>query len=74
MACLEQLPFQDGRPLSPIEKEEAAMSVLSTTDPMSVNNCADRHMYMATIDEVKGQYDNELPGDISTDELTVNAR
>lgn len=50
------------------------MSVLSTTDPMSVNNCADRHMYMATIDEVKGQYDNELPGDISTDELTVNAR
>ncbi|XP_025825145.1 uncharacterized protein LOC112900499, partial [Panicum hallii] len=66
VAHLDSLPFQDGRPLSPIHEEDTIQVGYSSDEHTS-----HRHMFIA--EEGEGnQYANKLPKHISEDELTAN--
>jgi hypothetical protein len=74
---MQELPFQEGRPLYPIAEEGE-----SSTEPLEyslrANHSPDRQVCMASIrnaeeDELGTQYDNEQLMDISADDPTANA-
>jgi hypothetical protein len=77
VAFMQELPFQEGKPLSPISKEGEGSTELveySHTDETS----PDRQVYMASLrnaddDEPGPEYDAELLTDVSADERTADA-
>lgn len=68
MAHLDTLPFQDGRPLSPIRKEGTIL-----VDYSSNEHTSHHHVCMVEVDEVESYYKDEVPNQISADEVTVEA-
>jgi hypothetical protein len=77
MAFKQELPFQEGKPLTPIAKEGE-----SSTEPLeyslTANHSLDHQVYMAFLrnaedDELDAQYDNEQLTDVSVDEPTADA-
>ena len=77
VACLRDLPYQSGRPLSPIRGEEIGDTAL--VDYSTTHSTPDRQVYVSLHgeDSMLGsradQYANELVNQISDDELSVNA-
>ncbi|RLN12210.1 hypothetical protein C2845_PM09G10430 [Panicum miliaceum] len=79
VATIQELPFQQGRPLSPIQEERSgstASTVLVTTD-YSGDYSPKCEVYMASIRDVNNdepgiEFDNELENDISGDENTAD--
>lgn len=69
VACVEALPYQDGSDLSTILEEGTRSTELDTYSTYEFYS--DRHVYVA--DQGNGHKDNELPEDVSADELTANA-
>jgi hypothetical protein len=70
MAFTQELPFQEGKPLSRITEEEEGSNTAETSP--------DRQVYMASIrntedDEPGSEYDAELLTDVSTDECMTDA-
>ncbi|RLN07766.1 hypothetical protein C2845_PM11G04410 [Panicum miliaceum] len=80
VATIQELTFQQGRPLSTIQEKRSdstASTVLITTDYPG-DNLPEREIYMATMrdiddDEPGFEFDNELENDISGDENTADA-
>jgi hypothetical protein len=73
---IQDLPYQEGKPLSPIAEGEEANMVLIDYSTTSGECSPYRHIYMASIrdeDEPRREYDDELLEDISADENTANA-
>jgi hypothetical protein len=75
VAFTQELPFQEGRPLSPI-KEEGESSTELLEYSLRANQSADHLVCMASIrnaeeDEPSTQYDDEQLMDVSADELTA---
>ena len=77
VAFTQELPFQEGRPLSPIAEEgESSTELLEYS--LRANHSPDRQVCMASLrnaeeDELGTQYDNEQLADISADEPTADA-
>ena len=77
VACLRDLPYQSGRPLSPIRGEEIGDTAL--VDYSTTHSTPDRQVYVSLQGEDSAlgsradQYANELLNQISDDELSVNA-
>jgi hypothetical protein len=77
MAFTQELPFQEGRPLSPIAEEgESSTELLEYS--LRANHSPDHQVCMASIrnveeDELGTQYDNEQLVDVSADEPTADA-
>jgi hypothetical protein len=77
MAFTQELPFQEGRPLSPIAEEgESSMELLEYS--LRANHSSDHQVCMASLrnaeeDELGTQYDNEQLTDVSADEPTTDA-
>jgi hypothetical protein len=78
VAFTQELPFQEGKPLSPIIEEEEGRTVFvdySSSGEFS----SQRHVYMASLrehdddDEPGREYDDEVLVDISADERTADA-
>jgi hypothetical protein len=73
----QELPFQEGRPLSPIVEEgESRIELLEYC--LMANHSLDRQVCMASFhnteeDELGTQYDNEQLADLSADEPTADA-
>jgi hypothetical protein len=71
------LPFQEGKPLSPIAEEgESSPELLKYS--LRANNSPDRQVCMASIrtvgdEELDPEYENEQLADISADEPTTDA-
>jgi hypothetical protein len=77
VAFMQELPFQEGKPLSPIE-EEGDSSIELLEYSLTANNLSDRQVCMASLrdvedDELGPEYDNEQLVDISADEPTADA-
>jgi hypothetical protein len=76
VAFMQELPFQEGRPLSPImEDGESSTELLEYS--LRVNHSPDHQVCMASLrnaeeDELGTQYDNEQLTGISADELTAD--
>jgi hypothetical protein len=73
MAFTQELPFQEGKPLSPIAEEGE-----SSTELLKPNNSLGHQVYMASLcntkdNELDPQYDNEQLTDVSADEPTADA-
>ncbi|RLM98597.1 hypothetical protein C2845_PM06G27930 [Panicum miliaceum] len=74
---MQELPFQEGRPLSPIAEEgESSTELLEYS--YRANHSPDRQVCMASIrnadeDKLGTQYDNEQLADISVDEPIADA-
>jgi hypothetical protein len=72
---MQELPFQEGRPLSPIVEEgESSTKLLEYR--LRANHSPDRQVCMASLrnaeeDELGTQYDNEQLADVSADEPTA---
>jgi hypothetical protein len=68
VACLEELPYQVGRPLTPIAEEGIGDTELVTySSGIYSPEC---HVNIATItDAPRGQYDDKLLEDISAEEM-----
>jgi len=75
VAYIEDLPYQEGRLLFPIDKGRECNTVLIDYSSSHDEHSPERHIFMATIgdEEVGDQYDNELLDNNSVDELIVNA-
>jgi len=77
VACLRDLPYQPGRPLSPIRGEEIGDTAL--VDYSTTHSTPDRQVYVSLHREESAvgsradQYANENMDQISDDELSVNA-
>jgi signal transduction histidine kinase len=77
VAFTQELPFQEGRPLSPIAEEgESSTELLDHS--RTANHSSDRQVCMASLrnaedDELDPQYDNEQLADISADEPLADA-
>jgi signal transduction histidine kinase len=77
VALTQELPFQEGRPLSPIAEEgESSTELLEYS--LRANHSSDRQVCMASLhnmedDELGPQYDSEQLTDVSADEPTANA-
>ena len=69
VACMENLPYQDGSALTTILEEETGSTELVTN--CTCESYSDRHVYVAN--QGNGHRDNELPEDVSADEPTANA-
>jgi hypothetical protein len=77
MAFTQELPFQEGKPLSPITEEGEGRTVL--IDYSSSGEFSPQHqVYTASLhehgndDELGREYDDELLADVSADEGTVD--
>jgi hypothetical protein len=74
---MQELPFQEGRPLSPIAEEgESSTELLDHS--LRANHSPDREVCMASVrnvekDELDPQYHNEQLVDVSADEPTANS-
>jgi hypothetical protein len=77
VAFTQKLPFQAGKPLSPIvEEEDGSTELLEYSH--TADNLPDRQVYMASLhnaddDEAGPEYDDELLEDVSADEPTADA-
>jgi hypothetical protein len=76
VAFVQELPFQEGRPLSPIAEGESSTELLEYS--LRANHSPDHQVYLASLrnaeeDELGTQYDNEQLVDISADEPTADA-
>ena len=77
MACLRDLPYQSGRPLSPVRGDEIGDTAL--VDYSTTHSTPDRQVYVSlhgeecALDSRADQYANENLDQISDDELSVNA-
>jgi hypothetical protein len=76
VAFTQELPFQEGRPLSPIAEGESSTELLEYS--LRANHSPDRQVCMASLhnakeDELDTQYDNEQLADVSADEPTANS-
>ena len=77
MACLRDLPYQSGRPLSPVRGEEIGDTAL--VNYSTTHLTPDRQVYISLHGESSAlssqadQYANENLEQISDDELSVNA-
>jgi hypothetical protein len=75
VSFMQELPFQDGKPFSPISKEgEGSIMLLEYSH--TADNSLDRQVYMASLrnaddDEPGPEYDAKLLVDVSADERTV---
>jgi hypothetical protein len=77
MAFMQELPFQEDRPLSPIE-EEGETSIELVEYSLTANHSPHRQVCMASLhnaedDELDPQYDNEQLANISANEPTADA-
>jgi hypothetical protein len=76
-AFTQELPFQEGKPLSPISDEgEGSTELLEYSH--TAENSSDRHVYMASLrnadeDEPGPKYDAELLADVSAVERSADA-
>jgi hypothetical protein len=74
---MQKLPFQEGRPLSPIAEEgESSTELLDCS--LRANHSLDHQVCMASLRNMEEhalgtQYDNEQLADISTNEPTADA-
>jgi hypothetical protein len=77
VAFTQELPFQEGRPLSPIAKEgDSSIKLLDhnlRANHLSVHKVCMAFLRNAEEDELDPQYDNEQLADVSTDEPTADA-
>jgi hypothetical protein len=77
VAFTQELPFQEGKPLSPISEEgEGSTGLLEYRH--TADNSLDRQVYMASLrngddDDPGPEYDDELLADVSTDERKADA-
>jgi len=77
VACLRDLPYQPGRPLSPVRGEEIGDTVL--VDYSTTHSTPDKQVYVSlhgeesTLGSQADRYANETLDQISDDELSVNA-
>jgi hypothetical protein len=77
VAFIQELPFQEGRPLSPIEEEgESSTELLGHS--RTASHLLDRQVCMASLrnteeDDLDPQYDNEQLANVSADEPRANA-
>jgi hypothetical protein len=74
---MQELPFQEGRPLSPIAKEGESSTELLEYSLMA-NHSLDCQVCMASLrnteeDKLDPQYDNEQLADVSADESRADA-
>jgi hypothetical protein len=77
VAFMQELPFQEGKPLPPIA-EEGDSSTKLLKYSLTANNSPDRQVYMVSLrnaddDELGPEYDDEQLADISADEPTADA-
>jgi hypothetical protein len=74
---MQELPFQEGRPLSPIAEEgESSIELLEYS--LMANHSLERQVCMASLhnmeeDELDSQYNSEQLVDVSADEPTADA-
>ena len=77
VACLRDLPYQSGRPLSPIKEEE--IGDIALVDYSTTHSTPDRQVYVtlhgedSALGSQADQYANENLDQILNDELLVNA-
>jgi hypothetical protein len=77
VAFMQELPFQEGKPLSPIsEGGEGRTELLEYSH--TADNSPDHQVYMASLcnaddDEPGPEYDDELLADMSADERMADA-
>ena len=77
VACLRDLPYQPGRPLSPVRVEEVGDTAL--VDYSTTHSTPDRQVYVSlhgdesALGSQADRYANESLDQISDDELSVNA-
>ena len=77
VACLWDLPYQPGKPLSPVREEEIGDTAL--VDYSTTHSTPDRQVYVSLPGEESAlgsqadRYANESLDQISDDELSVNA-
>jgi len=77
VACLRDLPYQPGRPLSPVRGEEIGDTAL--VDYITTHSTPDRKVYVSlhgdesALGSQADRFANESPSQISDDELSVNA-
>jgi hypothetical protein len=77
VAFTQELPFQEGKPLSPISEEgEGSTGLLEYRH--TANHSPDRQVCRASLrnaedDELDPKYDNEQLADVSADEPTADA-
>jgi hypothetical protein len=76
VAFTQELPFQEGKPLSPISEEGEGSKELLKYNHMT-GNFLNRQVYMAFVrnaddDEPGYVYDDELLVDVSADERTTD--
>jgi hypothetical protein len=77
VACLQDLPYQLGRPLSPIGEEE--IGDIALVDYSTTHSTPNRQVYVSlqgeesALESQTDQYANENLDQISDDELSVNA-
>jgi hypothetical protein len=74
---MQQLPFQEGKPLSPIAEEGESSTELLEYN-LTVNHSPNCQVCMASLhdvedDELDPEYDNEQLVDVSVDEPTADA-
>jgi hypothetical protein len=73
----QELPLQEGKPLSPISEEgEGSIELLKYSH--TADNLLDHQVYMASLrnaddNELGPKYDDELLADVSADERTADA-
>jgi hypothetical protein len=77
VAFIQELPFQEGRPLFPIA-EEGKTSTELLEYSLTANHSPDRQVCMASLrnvedDELDPQYNNKQLGDITADEPIADA-
>jgi hypothetical protein len=77
VAFMRELPFQEGRPLSPIA-EEGESSIELLDHSCTANYSSDRQVCMASLhnaedDELGQRYDNEKLANVSANEPTADA-
>ena len=74
VAYIEDLPYQEGRLLFPIDKGRECNTVLIDYSSSHDEHSPERHIFMATIgDSDNDPYTNELLENISDDERTADA-
>jgi hypothetical protein len=77
VAFMQELPFQEGKPHSPITEEgDGSIELLEYSH--TANNSPDRQVYMASLrnlddDELGLEYNDEQLADVSADEPTADA-
>ena len=77
VACLRDLPYQPGKPLSPVREEEIGDTAF--VDYSTTHSTPDRQVYVSLPGEESAlgsqadRYANESLDQISDDELSVNA-